>query len=94
MDSPVTNEACEQRRCEIRKHIRDEIRDVMSTFADNRIRVDDWLVRIENKIDNNNSAMLEITQRMSDKQDEQTKLTLILIAAVAMGTAGIKFGWI
>lgn len=94
MDSPVTNGACEQRRCEIRKLIRDEIRDVMSTFADNRIRVDEWLVRIENKMDANNKTMLEITQRMSDKQDEQTKLTLILIAAVAMGAAGIKFGWI
>ena len=94
MDSPVTNEACEQRRCDMRKLIRDEIRDVMTVFSDNRTRVDEWLVRIENKMDTNNKLMLEVTQRVSDKQDEQTKLTLILIAAVAMGTAGIKFGWI
>ena len=94
MDSPVTNDACEQRRCDMRKLIRDEIRDVMAAFTDNRVRVDEWLVRLENKMDANNRAMLEATQRVSDKQDEQTKLTLILIAAVAMGTAGIKFGWI
>lgn len=94
MDSPVTNEACEQRRCDMRKLIRDEIRDVMTAFSDNRARVDEWLIRIENKMDTNNRTMLEVTQRVSDKQDEQTKLMLILIAAIAFGTAGIKLGWI
>jgi hypothetical protein len=87
MDQPVTNEACESRRCEMRKLIKEEVRDVMATVNENRIGMNDWLIRLEKKIDDNN-------QRISDKLDDSNKLMIILILAVALGAIGLRMEWI
>lgn len=87
MDQPVTNEACESRRCEMRKLIRDEVKDVVAMLNDNKASTSDWLIRIEKKIDDNN-------RQIGDKVDDLSKLMLVLILAVALGAIGLRLGWI
>jgi len=87
MDQPVTNEACESRRCEMRKLIRDEVKDVVAMLNDNKASTSGWLIRIEKKIDDNN-------RQLGDKVDDLSKLMVVLILAVALGAIGLRMGWI
>ncbi len=87
MDQPVTNEACESRRCEMRKLIRDEVKDVVAMLNDNKASTSDWLIRIEKKIDDNNL-------QIGNKVDELNRLMVVLILAVALGAIGLRLGWI
>ena len=87
MNQPVTNEACEQRRCEIRTLVREEIKEVMGIVNNNHISVSDWLVRVENKIDESNG-------KINDKIDALKNMTLYLIIAIVLGSLGVKMGWI
>jgi predicted DNA-binding ArsR family transcriptional regulator len=87
MDQPVTTEACEKRRCEIRKWVKEEIRDVMATVNSNHDSLSDWMIRIEQKMEENN-------RRISDKIDQNTRMQVILILAIALGGIGVRMGWI
>lgn len=87
MDQPVTNEACESRRCEMRKLVREEVKDVIAMFNENKASTSDWLIRIEKKIDDNNL-------QIGNKVDELNKLMVVLILAVALGAIGLRMGWI
>ena len=87
MDQPVTNDACEQRRCELRKLVREEVRDVMATVTDNKNSMHDWLVRLEGKMDTNNT-------QINSKIDTLRNLMVVLILAIAIGSMGIRMGWV
>lgn len=87
MDQPVTNDACESRRCEMRKLIKEEVRDVMATVNDNKTAMNDWIIRLERKMDDNQKTI-------SDKVDDLQKLMMILILAIALGAIGLRLGWI
>lgn len=87
MDQPVTNDACESRRCEMRKLVREEVKDVIAMFNENKASTNDWLIRIEKKIDDNNL-------QIGHKVDELNKLMVVLILAVALGAIGLRMGWI
>jgi hypothetical protein len=87
MDQPVTNEACENRRCEIRELIKYEVNRVTGTVSHNHSTTSDWLVRVEEKIDESNN-------KMSDKIDSLKNMILYMILAIVLGALGVKLGWI
>lgn len=87
MNQPVTNEACENRRCEIRNLVREEVKEVMDHVNNNHSSTSDWLIRVEQKIDDSNTKIM-------DKVDSLTRMQTVLIIALALGSIGVRLGWI
>ncbi|WP_407356797.1 hypothetical protein [Methanolobus sp. WCC5] len=86
-DQPVTVETCELRREEIRRWVKEEIRDVMACVNQSHDTLSDWMIRIEHKMEENN-------RRLSDKIDQNTRMQVVLILAIAFGAIGVRMGWI
>lgn len=109
MNSPVTNEACEERRCNMRKLIKDEVGEVMTLFHQNREDTNSMINRMSDKIDHNHEALRgEISQNhmiLSNnlKQDSRdTRIAIdriswmmvVMIISIALGAIGVKLNYI